>query len=830
MKRFLLSCILLIAAAASASAQSSMTDDQVLQYVMQEYQKGTSQSQIVTKLMQKGVDETQIRRVRAKYERQQQGGGLGTEQLLGTGQKTTGADRMRTGTSVGRQGYDSKYQVREIQADGRVAYDSSNPEFGLISDGISGLFPDSLGFIPPQKRVFGRDIFNNNSLTFESNINIATPADYVLGAGDVVNIDIYGASQKSLECTVTPDGTIIIDGYGPISVGGLTVAEANSRLRSTLGERYSSSQMTLTVGQTKTITVNVMGEVQAPGTYTLSAFATVFHALYMAGGISDIGTLRSIKVYRDNKLITTVDIYDYILNGKLSGNIRLASGDVIVVGPYDCIVDVAGRVKRPMLYEMRSTESVATAIQYAGGFSGDAYTKTVRLTRKAGSQYSVYSIDEFDLASFSLLDADSITVDSTLARFSNMVEIRGAVFRPGIYELGGSITTVRSLIEKADGLTEDAFRNRAVMHRLREDRTLEILALDIGGIMEGTSADIPLRNEDVIYIHGERELLEAQTITIYGEVLYPGIYKYAAGETVEDFIIQAGGLTESATVMKVDVSRRIADRYATSTSDTIAQTFTMTIKDGFVIDGQQGFVLKPYDEVYVRTSPIYSKQQNVKIEGEILYGGTYTLARKSQRLSEIVEQAGGLTPMAYAKGARLERTITPDERLRMETVLKMIKAQSGEKDTLDVNKLDLGSTYYVGIDMEKALENPGSSYDIVLREGDKITIPQYSGTVKISGDVMYPTTIAYRDGKKLNYYIDQAGGWGNRAKKKRTYIINMNGTVAKAKGSTKIEPGSEIVVPSKPAASRMTTAEVVALASGTASIATMIATIANLIK
>ena len=830
MKRFLLSCILLIAAAASASAQSSMTDDQVLQYVMQEYQKGTSQSQIVTKLMQKGVDETQIRRVRAKYERQQQGGGLGTEQLLGTGQKTTGADRMRTGTSVGRQGYDSKYQVREIQADGRVAYDSSNPEFGLISDGISGLFPDSLGFIPPQKRVFGRDIFNNNSLTFESNINIATPADYVLGAGDVVNIDIYGASQKSLECTVTPDGTIIIDGYGPISVGGLTVAEANSRLRSTLGERYSSSQMTLTVGQTKTITVNVMGEVQAPGTYTLSAFATVFHALYMAGGISDIGTLRSIKVYRDNKLITTVDIYDYILNGKLSGNIRLASGDVIVVGPYDCIVDVAGRVKRPMLYEMRSTESVATAIQYAGGFSGDAYTKTVRLTRKAGSQYSVYSIDEFDLASFSLLDADSITVDSTLARFSNMVEIRGAVFRPGIYELGGSITTVRSLIEKADGLTEDAFRNRAVMHRLREDRTLEILALDIGGIMEGTSADIPLRNEDVIYIHGERELLEAQTITIYGEVLYPGIYKYAAGETVEDFIIQAGGLTESATVMKVDVSRRIADRYATSTSDTIAQTFTMTIKDGFVIDGQQGFVLKPYDEVYVRTSPIYSKQQNVKIEGEILYGGTYTLARKSQRLSEIVEQAGGLTPMAYAKGARLERTITPDERLRMETVLKMIKAQSGEKDTLDVNKLDLGSTYYVGIDMQKALENPGSSYDIVLREGDKITIPQYSGTVKISGDVMYPTTIAYRDGKKLDYYIDQAGGWGNRAKKKRTYIINMNGTVAKAKGSTKIEPGSEIVVPSKPAASRMTTAEVVALASGTASIATMIATIANLIK
>lgn len=829
MKRLLLTLTLLLMAAGWAAAQSSMTDDQVMQYVITEYQKGTSQQQIVTKLMQRGVDITQIRRVKSKYERQQQNGGLGSGQLLSSGSQS-GQSRLRSGNTNGGQGRSQQYQIRSLNENDRVAYDESNPEFGLISGELEGLFPDSIDFVPPYRRVFGRDIFNNTALTFESNINIATPADYVLGAGDVVNIDIYGASQKSMECTVTPDGTIVIDGYGPITVGGLTVAEANSRLRSTLGERYSSSQMTLTVGQTKTITVNVMGEVQAPGTYTLSAFATVFHALYMAGGISDIGTLRSIKVYRNNRLVTTVDIYDYILNGKLSGNVRLADDDVIVVGPYDCIVSVSGHVKRPMRYEMKQTESVATAIQYAGGFSGDAYTKSVRLTRKSPEGYSAHSIEEFDMANFTLNDADSISVDSLLSRYTNTVEIKGAVFRPGTYQLGGDITTVRSLIEKADGLTEDAFTARAVMHRLREDRTLEVVALDIKGIMEGSAADRALRDGDVLYIHGEKERLEALTLTIHGEVMYPGIYAYAANETIEDFILQAGGLTEAASVMKVDVSRRLKDKYSTTTSDTIAHTFTFQVKDGFVVDGQPGFTLEPFDEVYVRTSPGYSKQQNIKIEGEVLYSGTYTLSKKSQRLSEMIEQAGGVTDIAYVKGARLERTITPDERLRMETVLKMVKAQSGDKDTLDVNKLDLGTTYYVGIDLDKALANPGSSYDVVLREGDKISVPQYSGTVKISGDVMYPTTIAYREGKKLSYYIDQSGGWGNRAKKKLSYIIYMNGTVAQAKRSAKIEPGSEIVVPSKSAASRMTTAEVVALASGTASIATMIATIANLIK
>lgn len=810
----------------------SMSDEQVLQYVVEEYQKGTSQAQIVTKLMQKGVDINQIRRVRQKYERQAQNGGLGIKDITGEKQAS---DRLRKNNGQQKEQPSGQMQKdRETVVSSKDKYTEMDPKYIQMQEEMQFLLPDSLLMMLPEepegRKVFGRDIFNNKELTFEPNMNIATPQNYRLGPGDVVYIDIYGASQKTVEATVTPDGTVVIEGFGPVQVNGLTVAQANARLKSTLGARYSSSKVRLTVGQTKTIMVNVMGEVKTPGTYTLSAFASVFHALYMAGGTNDIGTLRNIKVFRNNKLVTTVDIYDYILNGKLSGNVRLADNDVIVVGPYDCLVNVAGKVKRPMFYEMKKSESVGTVLKYAGGFTGDAYKKSVKVVRKAGSKYSIFNVGEFDVNTFKIEDEDSIAVDSVIPRYSNMVEIKGAVFRPGMYQVGGDITGVRSLLEHADGVTEDAFVKHAVMHRMKFDRTLEVIQVDVEGIMTGRVADIPLKNEDVLYIPSKKDLLEQQTLTIHGEVLYPGTYAFADNTTVEDLIIQAGGLTDAASVMKVDVSRRISDRQAISVSDTIANTYTFKLKDGFVIDGTPGFTLQPYDEVYVRTSPGFSAQKNVIVEGEVLFGGTYTLAKKTQRLSEIIKQAGGLTTTAYAKGARLERQLTPEERARMETVLKMAKAKAGDSDTLNINKLDVGNTYYVGINLDKALAEPGGSHDIVLREGDKITVPEYTNTVKIIGDVMYPNTVSFRKGKNVSYYVDQAGGWGSRAKKSRTYIIYMNGTVARIGNGVKPEPGCEIVVPSKPANSRMTTAEVVALASGTASIATMIATLVNLLK
>ena len=844
MKKFIISILLSVLLPTIAAAQS-MTDEQIIKFVMEQQQMGKSQQQIVTQLMQKGVSIDQIRRIRQKYEKQNGQTSLGAVDITGESKVNY---RMRTNNGKVKESDNgnASYRVKENEETRKKRF--VNRAEGEAEDNyqmrreLSTFLPDSteiydqmymeemMAKLNNKRKVFGRDIFNNKNLTFEPNMNIATPQNYRLGAGDVVYIDIYGASQKSLQCTITPDGDAVVEGYGPINIAGLTVAQANAKVRSTLGTRYSSSKIKLTVGQTKTIMVNVMGEVMAPGTYTLSAFASVFHALYMAGGTNDIGTMRNIKVYRNNSLVTTVDIYDYILNGKLSGNIRLADNDVIVVGTYDCMVNMTGKVKRPMFYEMKKEESLATAIKYAGGFAGDAYKKTVRVIRKAGSKYSVFNISEFDMASFHLDDEDSISVDSVIPRYSNMAEIKGAVFRPGLYQVGGEITSVRALLEHAEGCTEDAFTDHAVMHRMKEDRTLEVISVDVAGILNGTVPDIALRNEDVLFVPSKKDLQEEQTLTIHGEVMYPGIYRFADNETLEDFVLQAGGLTDAASVMKVDVARRITNTTATTASDTIAHTFTFALKDGFVIDGTPGFVLKPYDEVYVRRSPGYSEQQNVKIEGEVLFAGTYTLNKKSQRLSEMIKQAGGLTNTAYAEGARLVRKYTPEEKMRDEALLKMAKANANGKDSIDIKKLDLGETYDVGINLDKALASPNSDFDIVLREGDRIIVPEYSGTVRISGDVMYPNTVAYKEGKGIGYYVDQAGGWGSTAKKSQTYIIYMNGTIAKAGYHTKPMPGCQIVVPSKEQGKKMTTAEIVAIGSGTASIATMIATIANLLK
>ncbi len=843
MKRLLVLPIIILLCSLNAMAQSSMTDTQVMDYVMEQHTKGASQSQIVTQLMQRGVDISQIRRVKKTYERLQKKSGLGVE-ANETSLKSDKSDtRMRkaNGDKKKQQNNNvSQYRVKD--GNYKSTYDDNDEQYLQMQSELSTFMPDSTEILekeykdkhkkPEGKKVFGRDIFNNKELSFEPNMNIATPQNYRLGPGDAVYIDIYGASQKTIESTVSPDGTVTIDGFGPVSVSGLTVAQANSRLRSQLGARYQSSNIRLTVGQTRTIIVNIMGEVKTPGTYTLSAFASVFHALYMAGGTNEIGTLRNIKVYRNGKLVSVVDIYDYILNGKLTGNVRLADNDVIVVGPYDCLVNITGKVKRPMYYEMRKNESVGTLLKYAGGFTGEAYKKTVRIIRKSGKEYSVFNVGEFDMNSFKVSDEDSVSVDSILKRYSNMVEVKGAVFRPGMYQVGGEINSVRTLIQHADGTTEDAFTAHAVMHRMKKDRTLEVIPVDVEGIMSGKIADIPMQNEDVLYIPSKEEELTNRTITIHGEVLYPGTYKYADNETLEDFVLQAGGLKDAASTIKVDVSRRLVNPKAISTSDLIAETYSFSLKDGFVIDGEQGFKLQPYDEVYVRKSPGYSPQQNVMVEGEVMFGGNYTLSKKNQRLSEIIKAAGGVTKMAYVAGARLERKINPDERLRMQSVLKMAQAKNGmgEKDTLNVKKLDIGETYYVGIELEKALANPGGDADITLREGDRIIVPEFTSTIKISGEVMYPNTVSYTKGRSVSYYIDQAGGFNSTAKKNHTYIVYMNGTVAKVGRGAKPTPGCEIIVPSKPKRDKSSIAEMLTIGTSVASIATMIATLANVLK
>ena len=829
--------MLLLFSAVLAHAQG-MSDAQVLKYIQREVKAGTSQSQIAIKLMQRGVDMKQLQRVR---------------QQVNT---TQGSSQSASSTSSGSVGGNSRLRRSNgsvmVDAQGNPLYSPTNAfamgaagEIEDIAERPNVYLPDSMSTMINGKHVFGRDIFNKRMLTFEPTMNIATPANYVVGAGDHVIIDIYGASQKTEQLEVSPDGTITIEGFGPIHIAGLTVSAANTKIKEQLGQRYKSSNIKMTVGQTRTIMVNVMGEVTAPGTYTLSAFSTVFHALYMAGGVTGVGTLSSIKVYRGGRQLTVVDVYDYILNGNLSGNVRLADNDVIVVGPYDCLVDIVGQVKRPMAYEMRKGESLATLLKYAGGFNAKAYKKGIQVNRISGEHYSAHNVSEFDLSSFKLMDGDSVTVDSILERYTNTVQIKGAVFHPGMYDWGTSNSTVRSLIESAGGLTEDAFSVHAVLHRMKPDRIRKVISVDVEGIMAGTVADMPLENEDILFIPFRSETLNERIITIHGEVQMPGVYEYAEDETVEDFILQAGGLTDAASTARVDVSRRISDPGATQASDEIANMYSFMVKNGLVVDGDRSFTLEPYDEVYVRRSPAYQPQRNVLIEGEVLFPGNYALTTKNQRISDLVKAAGGVTDQAYVRGARIERVMTEDEKFRNRQVLDLVRLK-GQNSGLDMVMQDEEAAdydinqardsvendtvrYSVGIELDKALANPGSDYDVTLKEGDRLIVPEYNGTVKINGNVMYPNTVAYSDGKKYKWYVNQAGGFGSRAKKSRTFVVYQNGTVSKAK-KAKIEPGCEIIVPSKTTSTSEIIGQVGSVGTSMATLLTLLISVLNLVK
>ena len=800
-----------------------MTDSQIMDYIVKENAKGTPRSQIVTQLMERGITVDRIQKIRRNFERQQKKEVQGAVNISGIDSKT--AKRLRKSNGDVREEPIKSNKNFPTKNKQKVDESSFTPyqrqrykeqqELDL-DENLNFILPDSLEMYENamilldnnKKKVFGRDIFNNKKLSFESEMNIATPSDYLLGPGDAVFVDVWGASQKQFESTVSPEGFINIEGYGPVNVSGLTVAQANQRLRNTLGSRFGGSQVKLTVGQTKTITVNVMGEVKAPGTYTVSAFATVFHALYLAGGVNDIGTLRSIKVLRKGRLVSTVDIYDYILNGKLSGNIRLTSDDVIYVDTYDCLVNIAGKVKRPMFYEMKKTESVNTLLKYAGGFTGDAFSDNITLIRKSGGEMSIYSLNEFERGKFQVQDADSVWVDSVLDRYKNLVEVRGAVMRPGKYQMDGNISTVRQLIQTAGGLAEDAMPARGIIHRLRSDRTLEVKSFNGGDLMQHKEADIPLQNEDVVFIPSRKDTNEELLLTINGEVRYPGSYQYAANSSIESLILQAGGLTDKASVAKVDIARRFRDKKAVASGEQVAQFFSFSLKDGFIIDGKPDFILQPFDEVYVRTSPGYVEQQHVKVEGEVQFEGTYVITKKKYRLSDLITAAGGLTKEAYARGARLERQLTDVEKLKQQELIKIATLN----DSTDIRKIQINDMPYVVIHLESALLNPGDDrWDVILREGDRLIIPQFNNTVSVSGEVMYPTTLTYTPGASLSHYIEQCGGYSLKSKKSRVFAIQMNGTVKRVRSSRDIQPGSNIVVPAKPKRQVMNLTQLISL-------------------
>lgn len=834
--RRLLTLFLLAFTLTSVTWAQTMTDDQVVEYVKSARDAGKSQQQITQELMRRGVTKEQVLRIQKKYQNAE-----GNDE---TGQQVKQSSRTRRSAEEDKPANQNKkkrlerFEEEEEDKDGLnyLMWDQDTDEGGANSTRTTRrrvrttLEEDTL------PKIYGHNIFTNEQLTFEPNVNLATPANYKLGPGDEVIIDVWGASETTIRETISPDGNIHVTSLGPVYLSGKTVSEANAYLRQEFAKIYSgvsgnepSTQIKLTLGDIRTIQVNVMGEVAVPGSYRLSSFSSVFHALYVAGGVNQIGSLRNIKVIRGQKTFAVIDVYELLMQGKMVDDVRLQEGDVVLVDTYEALVKVAGKVKRPMYYEMKKSETVATLLQYAGGLMGDSYKKAVSLVRKSGREYQIFNVDDIDFSVFKVDDGDEVTVGAVLNRFENRVEIRGAVYRPGLYQMNGTVNTVKELIKKAEGVCGDAFLNRAILNREHEDLTYETMQIDLRGLLNGTVVDIPLQKNDVLYIPSIHDLQEMQTLTIHGQVARPGTYAYAANMTIEDLVLQAGGLLEAASTTKVEVARRMKNAGSSTFSNTIGQTFTFDLKEGLLVgDGSATFRLEPFDEVYIRKSPAYFSQQNVSVRGEVLFDGSYALSKKNERLSDLITKAGGVTPDAYVAGARLIRQMTEEEIKRRDDVLKMSNKGA---DSISVEKLDMSTTYTVGIDLQEALSRPGSDADLVLREGDELFVPEYVNTVKINGAVMYPNTVSYKKGERLRYYINQAGGFGNEAKKRKVYVVYLNGTVSRVRMSSKaIEPGCEIIVPTKDKGSRMSLQEILGIGSTTASLAAVIASIVNLVK
>ena len=801
-KTGLLFFVVILLAGICIPAAAQMTDDAVIEYVKEGMANGKSQNDLLKELMASGVTMEQAQRIKKMVESENQG----TNPLMG---RVDEMDRRRRNAPGVAQL--PAVEMQE-QVDGEEV-----PE----------------GELTEKKEIFGHNIFSNRRLSFAPSLNIPTPLNYRLGAGDEVIIDVWGSNEATIRQTISPDGFINIPNLGVVTLNGMTVREAEQYLRKKLAQIYpvdgedAASDFKLTLGNIRTIQVSVTGEVVVPGTYSISSLSNIYNALYCAGGVNDLGSLRKVQLVRNGKQKAVVDLYDFILNGMLPDGLTLEDGDVISVPLYLRLVNIEGSVKRPMYYEMKDGETVQDLLGYAGGFAGDAYRSNINVVRQNGVEYQVYTVDSNLFSAFILKDGDALTVGALIDRYENKLEVKGAVYRPGIYQLGDGIRTVSELIAKADGLKGDAFTNRALIHREREDLTFEVISVDVKAVLSGQAPDIQLQRNDILYIPSIYDLNDIGTITIEGEVATPGTFVYEANMTVEDIIMQAGGLLESASTVRIDVSRRIKNPASKEQPDSIANVFTRSFKDGYVVSEDLDFVLLPYDYVNVRRSPGYAEQGKVKVSGEVIFPGDYVLTHKNERLSDVIARAGGLNKWAYVKGARLIRHTLAEERNR--TLSGMTVLTTG-KDSVNVANLDLDETYSVGIDLEAALAAPGSDADLVLRQDDMILIPEYINTVKISGNVMYPNVVAYNSGMSVRDYVEMAGGYGYRSKKNKAYIIYMNGTIARARQMSKgvVEPGCEIVIPQK-RDKEFDVSSLMSVATTSSSVATMLATIMNLI-
>ena len=794
-----------------------LSDAQIQAYLRQAEASGLSESEMEQMALQRGMPAEEIAKLRKRIEKIQGG------QSMMVGESNTPLNRPVISRSVSDSAVLTEKAVTDSLADSRTS-------------------PDSL-------KIYGSSLFTGQSTQFEPNLRLATPSNYIVGPDDELLIDIYGKSEAFHKLTVTPEGNIVVPYVGVVSVNGLTMEEATTRIKERMTTVYPAiktgeTRILVSLGNVRTIKIVITGEVEAPGTYSLPSVASVLNALYLSGGPTKQGSFRDIRLMRDGKEVATFDIYDVLLNGAFERNMGLRDQDVLMIPPYQNRVELRGEVKRPAIFELKTGETFEDLLRYAGGFTEQAYRERIKVTRNTATERRIEDLLASQMKNYEPLSGDQYEVGKILNRYANRVKIDGSVFRPGIYELSSGLT-LSMLIKKAEGVKEDAFLNRGYILRLQDDLQTEQIAFDVAAILAGTAKDIELKREDVVHISSIFDLKEEFSLRIDGEVRNPGVFAYAEGMTLEDLVMKAGGFRESALTKRIEVSRRVKNMDAMSISAQTAEIFQVDINRTF--DDQTNFKLMPFDIVVVRTESGYETQKTVQIEGEVLYPGRYTITKKNERISDLIKRAGGFTPFAYLDGASLKRTgkkmrgMTETERERSERESK----QQDEYDRLlalhylqqDADHVNLGqegryfNNDFVGINLERILHKPGAQGDLILEDGDVIRVPKELQTVKVSGEVLAPSTAVYAPDKGFKQYINQAGGFSQRALRKNSYIIYANGAVKSTNrflffnNYPPIKPGAEIFVPQAPERLRMGPQQWLGFSTGLASLVAIIVTI-----
>ena len=820
-------CAGLFLVAGMAWAQGSMTDTQVMEYVRQGLAQGKSQQEMVAELSLRGVTREQAERVYKAYQ-ERQGKQDG---------KTAAQEKSRRHTVNAKNNQDWEEGETVLTQDRRTQERRTQDRNRTLEENAENVEADELPLEGQEPEVYGRNIFRSKNMTFAPSETMATPRNYRLGPDDEVIIDIFGQNEATIREFISPEGSINVEILGPLYLSGKTVEEANAYLKKRLSSIYgglgnTGTDMRLSLGQIRSIQVNVMGDVAAPGTYVLSGFSTAFHAIYRAGGVVDPGTLRNIKVVRGSRTVGTVDVYEYMTKGTQKSDIRLEEGDVVLVSAYKEMVQVEGAVKRPMFFELKEGETVADLLLYAGGFALGANSNAVTVFRQQGASHEVRTVDEKDFGTFRLQNGDRIEVGLQQTRFQNRIAINGAVYLPGTYELG-DVRTAKGLVQKAGGLLPEAFTDRVVVHREHDDRTQEVFSLNLTAIMAGTQPDFVLQNNDELFVASSSNLKDKGTMTITGMVNNPGTFMFAENTTLEDFIIMAGGIKDGASTSRVDVTRRKKDASGKVATSDIGEMYSFALKDGLVADGSRDFVLEPYDEVLVRQSPSYNVQRHFSVTGEVNFPGEYTLTSRVERVSDLIQKAGGLTPFAYVQGARIVRRATEEEIRQAKEAKEIMQA------VVDTTKIHIDEDedaaslafYNVALDLESALNSPGGASDVVLREGDIVEIPVRSNVVRIHGAVMFPTAVNYDPMMTGKDYIQAAGGYSQDARRNKAYVVSMGGRAKKLKANTHVEPGSEIYVPEKSdKGKKFDSSNLIAISSAAASLGTLSVTVVTLVN